>query len=820
MKSAPILVVVLLVFSIIPSLIAGEEGLLFSERPGVHEFSGKMIARPLQVHALTENGLSMQAAVEKRLAAAERLDPWRIRYDELLDMHIIDIPEGMDENRFARELMASGDYEYVTPDWVCYPIGTTPNDPYYNQQWHHPKINSPEAWDLFTGDSNLIAAFVDTGVDKDHPDLQSHLIPGYNSVDRLTEAQGGDVNDIHGHGTAVAGCIGAIGNNGIGVAGMNWSLKLMPIRTTNDSSGSADMSDLTHGAVWAAQNGAKTISVSYSGVSDSAVGTAGTTVKGLGSLLIWAAGNEYSQLSGFDWTDVIVAGATDQNDAKADFSNYGVPIDVMAPGVSVMSTQNGGGYNAVSGTSFSAPLTNGLCALIWGYNTAQTANEVEQALFDGCMDMGNPTFYGHGRIDAYASLDIALPAIKMTFPSGVPAGIFPPGPATDVTVKIEDGFENYVPGSGRLHYRFDAADPYTAITVSSVGGDLYEVTIPNTRPGDEPEFYFSAAGDGGTTFYSPSDAPSHVYSFDVCFVALLMEDDFETNLGWTVQNSSVDNGAWERAAPASTDAQPGSDHSPVGTKCYVTGPLAGSSVGSYDLDGGPTRLISPVLDLSGGDATIRFYHYFYHTDYGGQQPLEIHVTNNGSSWIKVADVTHSPSWTLKSFQVSDYVTPTANVQVRISANDNPNDDIVEALVDDFRVDRCIVDVALWADAYSIPVSTGKAIDFSLDADAANSGRPFLLLASLSGTSPGFALPGGATLPLNWDALTDLILLCLGTPICQNFLGNLDGNGEAVATFDTLGPLDASLIGNTVNFAFMLGSPFNFVSNPIPVILEP
>jgi C1A family cysteine protease len=407
------------------------------------------------------------------------------------------------------------------------------------------------------------------------------------------------------------------------------------------------------------------------------------------------------------------------------------------------------------------------------------------------------------------------------FPQGLPDGeLFPPGLETDVVVEITDGFESYVPGSGTVHYRIDPADPFIPITLTSLGGDLYGATLPNTVPGDEPEFYFSAQGSGGTTVVSPLGAPANTYGFDVAFVELLMEDDFETAGGWSVQNVSIVTGAWERADPQLTDAQPGDDHTPTGTLCYVTGPLAGSGVGDYDVDGGPTRLISPVIDLSTGDALVSFYYWFYHSTNGTVQPFEIEVSNNnGSTWTGVASLNNNPAWTEYQFKVSDHVTPTSQVLVRFSATDNPNDSVVEALVDDFKVERYNTDATLWADGYEITASAATVIDMSLDAGAANAGRPYLLLGTLSGTSPGFPLPGGQVLPINWDLFTDLILAVMHTPVFQNFLGNLDGMGTATATLDTLGPINPAIIGATAHFAYTLGSPFDFTSNPIPVTFE-
>ncbi|MFH1998314.1 MAG: lectin like domain-containing protein, partial [Planctomycetota bacterium] len=413
------------------------------------------------------------------------------------------------------------------------------------------------------------------------------------------------------------------------------------------------------------------------------------------------------------------------------------------------------------------------------------------------------------------------PPIHFDYPEPLPAGPNPPGPATEIVVEITDGFETYVPGSALMHYRFDANDPYTEVALTSLGNDLFSGELPHTRPGDEPQFYFSAEGDGGNTYYSPIGAPATVFSFDVCFVETLFEDQFETQLDWTVQNTSVSTGEWERADPAGTDAQPENDHTDLGTHCYVTG-KNGGSIGDDDLDGGPTRLISPVFDLSGGDALIRFYAWFYHTDYGVQHPLQVEMENGNGVWVDVMDLTHNPAWNLYSFRASDYIALSDTMKIRFTANDNPNDDVVEALIDDLVIDRFVYDASLWADGYSISVSSRAVIDISLDTGAGNSNRPYLLLGSLSGTSPGFLLPGGAVLPLNWDLFTDLLLNFLNTQVCQNFYSTLDGAGAGQATLDTIGSLDPSLIGETAHFAFLLGAPpyMNYTSNAIAISFVP
>jgi hypothetical protein len=162
------------------------------------------------------------------------------------------------------------------------------------------------------------------------------------------------------------------------------------------------------------------------------------------------------------------------------------------------------------------------------------------------------------------------------------------------------------------------------------------------------------------------------------------------------------------------------------------------------------------------------------------------------------------------------------VQVEFRAWDNPNDSVVEALVDDFRVEYIDYNPTLWADGYAISAAVGAQIRFTLQAGVENAGRKYLLLGGLSGTLPGFTLPGGEVVPVNWDLFTDILLQFSGTPVCQDFMGTLDGQGGAVAVLDTLGSVHPAAVGLTASFAYLLSQPpaWDFTSNPIEVTFEP
>ena len=396
----------------------------YVEQPGVQEFSGHLYVRPHQISDMIASGVSRQVAEDRYEAALALIAPSIVSVLEATDNYVISLPEGLDENAQGEALFTTGLFEYVHPDWICYPLDTVPNDPAVGAQWQHGKIQSYKAWDLHTG-SDIIVAIVDTGVDHDHPDLGPNLVPGFYTPGNLPEDQGGVTEDFNGHGTFSAGCAAAIGNNNVGVVGVGWDFKIMPIKVTVGGQGGAPFSELVQGAQWAALHGAKAVNVSYSGVNNNGVNTAGAYVKSQGGLLCWSAGNDNAQLTN-DHEHAIVVAASNAGDGKASFSNWGVPIDIIAPGQGVRSTTLGGGHGTSSGTSFSSPIVAGAVALLFSANEDLEPDEVEQLLYDGAVDLGAPgedIYFGNGRLDTYQSL-VALGDLGGGEPTLIPLPFF------------------------------------------------------------------------------------------------------------------------------------------------------------------------------------------------------------------------------------------------------------------------------------------------------------------------------------------------------------------------------------------------------------
>jgi hypothetical protein len=246
-----------------------------------------------------------------------------------------------------------------------------------------------------------------------------------------------------------------------------------------------------------------------------------------------------------------------------------------------------------------------------------------------------------------------------------------------------------VPDTGQLHYALNGSSWVTE-PMTPTAPNEYEATLPAADCFDVYNWYVSAEEATEGRIYDPHNAPLTSYSTIVATdETTLLEDHFETDQGWSVY-AGADTGNWERADPQEvnyngTITQPGDDHTPAGTMCYVTGPLAGSSAGTYDVDEGPTHLISPIFDFEGLDPIVSYWRW-YHISTTLNDELVVAVSNNGgASWVTVESIDNRQTWTYVEWRVSDYVAPTNQVQVRFTADDSPNDSLVEALVDDFSV---------------------------------------------------------------------------------------------------------------------------------------
>lgn len=302
-------------------------------------------------------------------------------------------------------------YVYLTneaPDDPMLEKANIPNDLLFSQyQWNLPAIETNRGWNLSKGSKDVIIAVIDTGADLDHTDLHGQFVSGYNVVDPKKKP-----SDDVGHGTHVSGIIGALVNNGEGVAGMSWYNKIMPVKAL-DASGSGTTYAVAEGVIWAADHGAKVINMSLGNYADSQfLHDAIKYAYDRDVLLVAASGNDNTERPGYPaaYPEVLAVGATNQDMSRAEYSNYGDYIDVTAPGTNIASTYPGNQYAALSGTSMASPHVAAMAGLIRSLNPDLTNREVMDLMISQAVDLGakgKDKYYGNGQVDVFRSLEAA-----------------------------------------------------------------------------------------------------------------------------------------------------------------------------------------------------------------------------------------------------------------------------------------------------------------------------------------------------------------------------------------------------------------------------
>lgn len=338
-----------------------------------------------------------------------------------------------------------------------------PNDEYFPDQWYlhnagqsggtpNADINAPEAWEITAGDPNIVVAVLDSGVDSNHPDLINNLVSGYDFCDN-DESPDPMLGESawNAHGTACAGLIAAEADNSIGIAGVAPSCKIMLIRifrvTEEYSMEWVTDATIAEAIVWPAENGADIISLSFVGhlyttiireAIISATAPDGIGRNGRGCVVLAGAGNDGYDVQNYypaAFPEVIAVGATDSNDQRWDYSNYGSLLEIVAPsgcvGLSSCEikfwttdiTGNDGLNDSsdphliwdytdhFSGTSAACPIATGVAALVLSVNPNLTNTEVRSILWLSAVDLGPNRWdeeYGFGRVDAYAAVNMAL----------------------------------------------------------------------------------------------------------------------------------------------------------------------------------------------------------------------------------------------------------------------------------------------------------------------------------------------------------------------------------------------------------------------------
>ncbi len=353
---------------------------------------------------------------------------------EGLGVRVLRIPDRGRAEQAAEMLRRDPRVLYAEPDVLFHALAV-PNDPFWGDQGHMRMVSAPAGWDVATGSDRIVLAIIDTGLDLAHPDIQGRVVQGYDFANGDA-----DPTDDHGHGTAVAGIAAATGNNGIGIAGLDWRAKIMPLKALG-ANGSGNLSAIAQSIVWASDRGASVINLSLGAQVDSpTLRDAVRYAASRGVVMAAATGNDGAQLAVYPaaYPEVIAVGAWDGT-GKAAFSNYGPHVDLVAPGVNVYTTRRGG-YGYFSGTSAAAPFVAGLAALargaVPGLSATQTVQAIQSTASD-VLDVGWDPLSGDGLIDVARAL-ASLPATPSP-PSPEPAPTLDTTPPTAAIVSPWDG---------------------------------------------------------------------------------------------------------------------------------------------------------------------------------------------------------------------------------------------------------------------------------------------------------------------------------------------------------------------------------------------
>jgi subtilisin family serine protease/chitodextrinase len=366
---------------------------------------------------------------------------------------------------------------YAEPDYIR-SANVQPNDPDFSQLWglnnsgqeggqFDADIDAPEAWDTSTGSANSVIGVIDTGVDYIHEDLAANMWINPSEIpdDGIDNDNNGYVDDIHGidcvnndsdpmddasHGTHVAGTIGAEGNNGVGITGVNWNIKIMALKFL-DASGNGTTTDQIECLAYAV-NMKKNHGINIRITNNSYGGAAFTQVEkdaiqasaDANMLFIAAAGNEFnnndinpSYPATYDLDNIISVAATDRTDNLPSFSNFGVTtVDIGAPGVDILSTTPGNQYQKFDGTSMASPHVAGAAALLWSNTPSLSALAIKNKLIllaDPVPALASKTVSGR-RLNINTALNCipGTPVLEILTPRN--QFNLPPG---NVTVKVQ-----------------------------------------------------------------------------------------------------------------------------------------------------------------------------------------------------------------------------------------------------------------------------------------------------------------------------------------------------------------------------------------------
>lgn len=322
------------------------------------------------------------------------------------------------------------------------------NDPYYSNQYAIPLTNIDEAWKITTGSTSITVAIIDTGIDTDHPEFVGRLSAlSYNAAyDQIGLEY---VEDDEGHGTMVAGVIGANSNNNIGVAGVTNHVQLMVIKANENNVDTFKDSHIIRGIYYAVDNGADIINLSLgSTYANPLTLKAVTYAEDNNVIVVASSGNDGEEIKIYpaSFDSVISVGSVDRYSTLSSFSNFNDKVDVVAPGSSITTTNMANSYSTVGGTSFSAPYVAGIIALYKSIYPESSTTQVKSALQTTSKDLGSTGYdihYGDGLIDALALVSTNYIQVAIDYPLDYESTLYYVTSGSSITIEKPPLIENY-----------------------------------------------------------------------------------------------------------------------------------------------------------------------------------------------------------------------------------------------------------------------------------------------------------------------------------------------------------------------------------------
>ena len=594
---------------------------------------------------------------------------------------------------------------YAEPDFIVRATATTPNDPSFSQQWSlnntgqsggtaHADIDATDAWTVTTGSMAVIVAVLDSGVDYTHPDLAANIWTNAGEIagNGIDDDHDGYVDDTLGwnfvssnntpqddnsHGTHVAGIIGAVGNNGTGISGVAWQVKLMPLKFLNNY-GAGATSDAISGINYARTKGAHIINNSWGSPTFSqslkdAFDAAGTA----GILNVCAANNgsgtnedvtpQYP--SGFASASIIAVASTNESDGLSYFSDYGpTSVHLGAPGSDIYSTLPGANYGFNSGTSMATPHVSGIAALVKAYRTAITGTDIKGVILASVThDVAlEGKLVTEGRANAYMAVQMAndlgvLPATGVKS-QGNRGGPFNAATATYTVKNYRSTAVNWT--ASLTGAPWASLTGTTSGTLAAGASATMTVTINTTLANA------AVAGlqQGALTITdtTTSVVVTRPVTLDVR-VPYIYSYDLSTDPGW------ARTGWWQYGTPTghggnTTNPNPDPTSGATGTKVFganLYGDFATTTVGTFSVTAGP-------FDLRGYTGTSVQFQRWLNTagPDNGYHHMEV-STDGGTTWTSlwtsnlysgVADT----AWSLQSYPLGTQSDNQAAVLVRWS----------------------------------------------------------------------------------------------------------------------------------------------------------